>query len=89
MNEMEIYQTPDKTVEVQVILENETVWLIQKQMALLFIKSPKTINEHILNIYKEAELEKIPTIRNFRIVQTEGKRIIEREIEYNSLDVII
>ena len=46
-------------------------------------------NEYIVNIYKEHELEKPPTIRKFRIVQQEGKRSIEREIEHYNLDVII
>lgn len=58
-------------------------------MALLFDKNLKTINEHIVNIYKEHELEKISTIRKFRIVLQEGKRSIEREIEHYNLDLII
>lgn len=89
MNEIKIYKSPDNQIELQVSLEKETVWLSQKQMALLFAKSTKTINEHIINIYKESELEKTPTIRNFQIVQKEGKRNIEREIEHYNLDVII
>ncbi len=89
MKEVEIYKSPDNKIELQVNLENETVWLSQKQMALLFDKNLKTINEHIVNIYKEHELEKTPTIRKFRIVQQEGKRTIEREIEHYNLDVII
>ncbi|MDX1937385.1 MAG: hypothetical protein SFU21_09705 [Flavihumibacter sp.] len=89
MNEIEIYKSPDNKIELQVNLDNETVWLTQKQMALLFDKNLKTINEHIVNIYKEHELEKTPTIRKFRIVQQEGKRTIEREIEHYNLDVII
>jgi len=89
MNEIEIYKSPDNKIELQVSLENETVWLTQKQMALLFDKNLKTINEHIVNIYKEHELEKISTIRKFRIVLQEGKRSIEREIEHYNLDLII
>lgn len=53
------------TVEVQ--LKNETVWLFQKQMADLFDKDVRTVNEHVVNIFKEKELSKASVIRNFRI----------------------
>lgn len=75
--------------KLEVRLEDETVWLSQKQMASLFKKSVTTINEHIKNIYKEKELNKKSTIRKFRIVQTEGRRRVEREIDFYNLDVII
>jgi len=89
MNEIIIYQASNDQTQVEVKFEFETVWLTQKQMAQLFAKSLKTINEHIKNTYKEHELEKTSTIRNFRIVQKEGKRTIEREVEHYNLDVII
>ncbi|MDD5687645.1 MAG: virulence protein RhuM/Fic/DOC family protein [Elusimicrobia bacterium] len=73
----------------EVRLDKDTVWLTQKQMAELFNKGISTINEHIRNIYKENELEKHATIRKFRIVQKEGKRQIERDIEFYNLDIII
>jgi hypothetical protein len=75
--------------KLEVRLEEETVWLNQKQMALLFSKDIRTINEHIKNIYKERELEKNSTIRKFRIVQKEGKREVERSVDFYNLDVII
>jgi prophage maintenance system killer protein len=84
-----IYQTKDKSVQLDVTLEQETVWLTQKQMANLFEKTVPTINEHIQNVYKESELERDPTIRKIRIVQVEGKRKIEREVDFYNLDVII
>lgn len=87
--EIIIYQTPQKKVKLDVRLKNETVWLTQKQMAVLFNKGIPTINEHIKNIYKEKELDKNSTIRNFRIVQIEGGRQVERDIEFYNLDVII
>jgi hypothetical protein len=87
--EIAIYQTPKKEVELRVRFEKETVWLTQKQMALLFDKEIPTINEHIKNIYKEKELDKNSTIRNFRIVQTEGSRQVERAVEFYNLDTII
>ncbi len=87
--EIIIYQTPQKEVKLEVQLEKETVWLTQKQMALLFDKSIPTINEHIKNVYKERELDRNSTIRNFRIVQIEGGRQVERDTEFYNLDVII
>jgi len=74
---------------LKVRLEDETVWLTQKQMALLFEKGVSTINEHIRNIYKEGELKEESTIRKFRIVQNEGGRRVERDIDFYNLDVII
>jgi len=95
--------TPEKNVTMQntkgqvvlyknrleVRLEGETVWLTQKQMALLFNKDVRTVNEHIKNIYRERELNEKPTIRKFRIVQKEGGRTVGRDIDFYNLDVII
>jgi prophage maintenance system killer protein len=89
MNEIEIYKSPDNKIELQVSLENETVWLTQKQMAELFDKNLMTVNEHVKNIYAENELEEISTIRKSLIVQTEGKRAVKREVLIYNLDVII
>ena len=88
-NNIVIYQTQDGQTDIDVRLENGTVWLSQKQMATLFEKDVRTINEHINNVFSEGELEKDSTIRKFRIVQTEGKRKVERNIDYYNLDVII
>lgn len=80
----------DKTgPKLEVKLREETVWLTQQQMSLLFGKVVSTINEHIKNVYREKELDEKPTIRKFRIVQKEGGRRIERELEFYNLDVII
>jgi hypothetical protein len=65
--EIIIYKSKDGP-KLEVRLEEETVWLTQKQMALLFDKDVRTINEHIKNIYKEGELGEKSTIRKFRIV---------------------
>ena len=86
--EIVIYKSKEGP-KLKVRLEDETVWLTQKQMALLFEKGVSTINEHIRNIYKEGELKEEWTIRKFRTVQIEGGRTIEREIEYFNLDMII
>ena len=88
-NPIEIYQAQDGTTQVEVRFEKDTVWLSQAQMAILFGKDVRTINEHITNIFDEEELEKESTIRKFRIVRQEGKRQVNREIEHYDLDMII
>ena len=88
-NEIVIYTTPDGKETFEVNLKKDTVWLSQKQMAELFKKDIRTVNEHIGNIYKEKELIKSSTIRKFRIVQKEGNRQVERIRSGYSLDVII
>ena len=70
-------------------MEDETVWLNQGQMSTLFAKDKRTISEHISNIFKEGELNEISVVRNFRTVQLEGSRTVERNIDYYNLDVII
>ena len=87
--EIVIYQARDGKAALEVRLEGETVWLSQKMMSELFQKSVPTINEHIKNIYTEAELKQISTIRKFRIVRKEGKRDVERDVDFYNLDVII
>ena len=77
-NEIVIYTTPEGKETFEVNLKKETVWLSQKQMAGLFEKDVRTVNEHIKNIFKEGELEENSTIRKFRIVQKEGNRQVER-----------
>ncbi|WP_263833076.1 RhuM family protein [Sulfurospirillum oryzae] len=82
-----ILYTDDKgQVSLEVSLENETVWLSQKQMAELFDKNVKTINEHIGNVFKEGELEQNSVIRNFRITANDGKTY---DVAHYNLDVII
>lgn len=87
--EIVIYQNNEGSIKIDVRLEDETVWLNQEQMALLFGKGRSTVTEHILNIYEEGELEQISTCRKFRQVRNEGSRTVEREIEHYNLDVII
>jgi hypothetical protein len=84
-----IYQTEDGQTKLDVRFQDETVWLRQKMMAILFQTSVSNINHHIKNIYGEEELEKISTIKYFSIVQKEGNRKIERTQKFYNLDVII
>lgn len=75
--------------ELRVRFEGETVWLSQAEIAALFEKDVRTINDHIKNVYKEAELSQNQTIRNFRIVQKEGTKEVKRDINFYNLDMII
>ena len=84
-----LYQSEEGQTRLEVRLEDETVWLSQKLMAELFQKDVRTVNEHIQNIFKEGELEADSTIRNFRIVQREGKRDVARSVDFYNLDMII
>ncbi len=84
-----IYQTEDGQTKVDVRLENETIWMTQKAIAELYQKNVRTINDHIINIYKEGELEESLTIRKNRIVQNEGNRRVQREVSFYNLEMII
>ncbi len=86
MSEIIIYEDVEGKGSVQVRLDSETVWLTQKQMAELFGKDVRTVNEHVRNIFKESELEEQSVIRKFRITATDGKTY---EASHYNLDVII
>ena len=88
-NKIIIYQTEDGQTQIDVRLENETVWLTQSQMAELFERTPQNITMHISNAYKEGELDKIATCKEYLQVQQEGKRKVSRIVKYYDLDVII
>ncbi|MGF7140029.1 virulence RhuM family protein [Roseimarinus sediminis] len=88
-NKIEIFKTADNQTEITVHFDNDTVWLSQSQMAEVFDKDVRTINEHIKNIYKTEELNMEGTIRKFRIVRMEGNRKVARNIDHFNLDVII
>ena len=74
--EIVLYSAPDGTVKLDVRLENETIWLSQKQMSLLFGKDSDTIGLHIRNMYKEGELKKSATTEESSVVQNEGGRSV-------------
>ena len=84
-----IYQTEGGDTKLEVRLENETVWLSQKLMAALFQTTVANINIHLKNIFEEGELIESATIKDFLIVRLEGKREVNRTIEYYNLDAII
>ncbi len=88
-SEILLYQNQDGSIKIDVRLENETVWLTQVQLCELFQKSKSTISEHIKNVFEEGELDAAATVRKFRTVQTEGSRMVERDLEHYNLDIII
>ncbi|HOI09432.1 MAG TPA: virulence RhuM family protein [Myxococcota bacterium] len=87
--EIVLYRTEDGRNRIQCRLQDESIWLTQALMAELFDKDVRTINEHLRNIFDEGELAREATIRNFRIVRTEGNREVSREVEHYSLPVIL
>ena len=84
-----VYQSADNAIRLDVQLAEETVWLTQQQMALLFDSTIPNISMHIRNIFKEEELVKEATVKNFLIVQNEGGRAVTRQVQCYNLDVII
>jgi hypothetical protein len=89
MNEVLIYKSSDGKTSLDIKLQDETLWLSQKQLAEVFGKAKSTISEHIKAIFEEGELDPSATVRNYRTVQMEGDREVVRELEHYSLDMVI
>jgi hypothetical protein len=91
MNNAEIilYTTPQGDVKLEVIVQDETVWLTQKAMGELFGVAKSTISEHLTNIYQSGELDKEATVRKIRTVQNEAGREVARNLDFYNLDAII
>ena len=87
-NEIILYQ-PDNAIQLEVLIENESVWLSLNQMTMLFQRDKSVISRHIRNIFEEEELEEWATVAKFATVQNENGRLVERQIDYYNLDVII
>ena len=85
--EIVMYQ-PDETIRLEVRVEDDTVWLNRQQMATLFGRDVKTIGKHVNNALHE-ELANVPTVANFAIVQNEGGRLVNRNIEFYNLDMVL
>lgn len=88
-NQIIIYSTEDGEMKLEVKLENETVWLSQKQMAELFGCRPRNIGLHLQNVYSEAELSENQTTKDYFLVQKEGSKEVRRPIKHYNLDAII
>ena len=88
-NQNVIYQSEDGQTQVDVRLENETVWLTQAQMVELFQTTKQNVSLHVGNVFKEGELEEKSTVKEYLTVQKEGERKVSRKVKYYNLDVII
>ncbi len=84
-----IYEAKDGSTQIEVQLENETVWLTQEQMTQLFQTTKQNVSLHIKNVYEEGELEMDSTVKDFLTVRQEGNRTVKRKRKYYNLDVII
>jgi len=89
VSDIVIYKSSDGKTNLDIKLEDETIWLSQKQLAEVFGKAKSTISEHIKAIFEEGELDPSSTVRNYRTVQTEGEREVARELEHYNLDMVI
>jgi hypothetical protein len=87
--EVILYRTEDGRTRIECRFQDESIWLTQKLMAELFQVSVPTVNEHLKAIYAEGEISADATIRNFRIVQTEGARQVERSVDHFNLNAIL
>ena len=88
-NNILFYNDEEGKVKIEVLLENEDVWLTQKSLAKLFDTTRNNITLHIGNIYKEDELDENSTSKDSLLVQTEGRRSVKRNLKIYNLDMII
>ena len=88
-SQIEIYQGSDGKTQIEVRFEGDTFWLPLQQISELFQRDKSVISRHIKNIYKEGELAKEATDAKNATVQIEGKRTVEREVEFYNLDLIL
>lgn len=87
-NEIVLYQ-PDESVQLEVRVQDESVWLSQQQMGELFGVNRQAVTKHLKNIYESNELEESATCSILELVQKEGKRQVRREVAFYNLDAII
>ena len=88
-NKIQIYQTADGKTLIDVRFVQDSVWLTQRQMSEVFDTTPENILMHLKNIFRDAELAESATTKDFLVVQTEGKRQVERNLKHYNLDAII
>ncbi len=87
--EVLLYEAPDGQVRVDVRLEQDTVWLTQRQMSEIFETTPENVLMHLKNVFGDGELEEAATAKDFLVVQTEGNRQVRRNLKHYNLDAII
>lgn len=88
-SEILLYTSPDSEVQLDVRMQQDTMWMTQQMMAELFQTTVPNINVHIKNIYKEAELQEEGTIKEFLIVRKEGSRTVLRPVNFYNLDISV
>lgn len=88
-NQIAFYQSPDGSVNIEVLYADENIWLTQKKMAELFDCSSDNISLHLKNIYKEKEVDQGSTTEDFSVLQKEGYREVSRRLTFFSLEAII
>jgi len=86
---IQIYQSDDGQVQLDIQLEQETLWLTQLQMSNLFETTPENVLMHLKNIFSEQELDETATTKDFLVVRQEGTRQVQRELKHYNLDAII
>ena len=88
-NQIAFYQSPDGSVNIEVLYAEENIWLTQKKMAELFDCSTDNISLHLKNIYQENEVNQKTTTEEFSVVQKEGEREVSRKVTFHNLEAII
>jgi len=88
-NKIVFYQSPDGSVNIEVLFSEENIWLTQKKMAELFSTTPQNITQHLKNIYAKGEAEQSATCKDFLQVQKEGEREVKRKASMYLLEAII
>lgn len=88
-NQIILYQDNSLSRSIEVLIEDETVWLTQLQMAVLFNATKQNISLHINNIFKEGELEENSTVKEYLTAQNEGGRNVKRKVKLYNLDIVI
>lgn len=88
-NQIAFYQSPDGSVNIEVLFAEENIWLTQKKMAELFDTTPQNITQHLKNIYADGEADRVATCKDFLQVQAEGRREVKRSTSFYSLEAII
>lgn len=89
MSEIILYKTPNQDIRVEMLIENETIWLSQQRIAELFDTTKQNISLHVKNIFESGELDESSTVKKILTVQQEGSREVKRNVEHYNLDAII
>jgi hypothetical protein len=89
MDDLQVYQTDDGALRIDITIKEDSIWLNQQQMSTFFETSPDNIGLHLKNIFKDGELNSLSTTEDFSVVRQEGKRNVKRDIKHYNLDAVI